>query len=87
MYVAAWLSDILVESSTGTRPSVNGLSEFTRTSAVRWVTTREIPLGCFKAARYNTGLTRDVVVYILMVVYLSKGDMTRDVMVYFLIAV
>ena len=25
MYVAAWLPDILVESSTGTRPSVTGL--------------------------------------------------------------
>ena len=24
-YVAAWLQDILVESSTGTRPSVTGL--------------------------------------------------------------
>ena len=34
-YVAAWLPDILVESSTGTRPSVTGLSDVTQTSDVR----------------------------------------------------
>ena len=52
-YVAAWLPDILVESSTGTRPSVTGLSDINRTSAVKWVTTRELTLGCFKATRYT----------------------------------
>ena len=55
-YVAAWLSDILVESSTGTIPSVTGLSEITRTSAVRWLTTRELPLGCFKDTQYTASL-------------------------------
>ena len=54
MYVAAWLPDILVESSTGTRPSVNCISNDTQTSAVQLVTTREIPLGCFKVTWYNT---------------------------------
>ena len=34
MYVAEWLPDILVESSTGIRPSVTGLSNVTQTSAV-----------------------------------------------------
>ena len=52
-YVAAWLPDILVESSTGKRPSVTSLSEVTRTSAVQWVTTRELLLCCFKATRYT----------------------------------
>ena len=52
-YVSEWLTYILVESSTGTRPSVTGMSNVTRTSAVRWVTTRELPLGCIKAARYT----------------------------------
>ena len=33
-YVAAWMPDILVESSTGNRPSVTGMSGVTRTSAV-----------------------------------------------------
>ena len=50
-YVAAWLPDILVESSTGTRPNVTGLFDVPRTSAVRWVTTRELPLGFIKATR------------------------------------
>ena len=53
MCVAGWLTDILVESSTGTRPSVTGLSDVTRMSIVQWVTTREIPLGCIKATRYT----------------------------------
>ena len=43
-------------SSTGTRPSVNILSDVTRTSAVRWVTTREIPLGCIKATWYTAAI-------------------------------
>ena len=34
-YVAAWLPDILVESLTGTRPSVTGLSDFTQMSVVQ----------------------------------------------------
>ena len=33
-YVAEWLPDILVESSTATRPSVTGLYDVTQTSAV-----------------------------------------------------
>ena len=53
-YVAAWLSDILVDSSTGTRPNLTFLSEVTRTSAVRLVTTRELTLVCFKATQYTT---------------------------------
>ena len=40
----AWLPGILVESSTGTRPSVTGLLDVTRMSAVRLVTTRELTL-------------------------------------------
>ena len=48
-----WLPAILVESSTGTRPSVTGLSDVTRTSDVKCMTTRDIPLGCFKATRYT----------------------------------
>ena len=56
-YVAVWLPDILVESSTGTRPSVTGLSDVTWTPAVRLVTTRELPLGCIKAKRYTAGET------------------------------
>ena len=35
MYVAAWLPDILVECSTGNRPTVTGLSDVTRTSDVQ----------------------------------------------------
>ena len=35
MYVVSWLPDILVESSTGARPSVTGLSDVIITSAVR----------------------------------------------------
>ena len=66
MYVAAWLPDILVESSTRTGPRVTGLFDVTLTPDVRWVTTRELPLGCIKAKRYtaptplpgfHTGLT------------------------------
>ena len=53
MYVAAWLPDILVESSTGTRPSVTGRYDVTRTSVVRWVTTKQLPIGCIKATRYT----------------------------------
>ena len=34
-YIAAWLSDIIVESSTGTTPIVTSLSHVNRTSAVR----------------------------------------------------
>ena len=48
-----WLPDILVESSTVTRNSVNVLSDVNQTSAVRWLTTRELPLGCFKDTRYT----------------------------------
>ena len=33
-YVAAWLPDILVESSTGTIPSATGIYDVTQTSAV-----------------------------------------------------
>ena len=49
----AWLPDILVESSTGTRTSVTVLSEFTRTYIVRQFPTRELPLGWFKATWYT----------------------------------
>ena len=52
-YVAAMLPDILVESSTGTRPSVNGMYDVTQTSALRLFITRELPLGCFKATWYT----------------------------------
>ena len=58
-YLATWLPDILVESSTGTRPSVTGLSDVTQTSAVRLVTTRELPLGCIKYTRYTSRTPRD----------------------------
>ena len=34
MYVVVWLPDKLVEISTGTRTSVNGLSEVTKMSVV-----------------------------------------------------
>ena len=54
-YVAAWLPDILVESSTGTRPSVTGLYNVTRTPPVWLLATRELPLGYFKATRYTAG--------------------------------
>ena len=56
-YVAPWLPDILVNSSTGTRHSVTGLSDVTPTSAVRWVITRELPLDFIKATRYTTEST------------------------------
>ena len=52
-YVVALLPDILVESSAGTRTSVTVMSGGTRTSAVRLLTTRELPLGCFMATRYT----------------------------------
>ena len=52
-YVAAWLPDMLVESSTGIRTSVNVLFEVTQTSAVQLLTTRELPLRCFKATQYT----------------------------------
>ena len=35
MYVAAWMPDIIVESSTGTRSSMTGLYGVKRMSAVR----------------------------------------------------
>ena len=54
--VAAWLPDILVESSTGTRPSVASMSDVTRTFAVQLVTTRDLPLYCIKAPLYTTDL-------------------------------
>ena len=53
-YVAAWLPDILVEISTGTRPSVNCQSDITRTSTVKLLTTIELPLGYIKATLYTT---------------------------------
>ena len=56
-YVAAWLTDILVESSTGTRHSVTGLSNVTQTPVVQWVTNRELPLDCIKATRYTASHT------------------------------
>ena len=52
-YVAARMPDILVENSNGTRAGVTSLSKITQTSAVLWVTTRELPLVCFKATRYT----------------------------------
>ena len=52
-YVAAWLPDILVESSTGTRPSVNGLSDVTWMSAIRWVTNSNLPLVFTNDIRYT----------------------------------
>ena len=61
LYVAAWLSDILVKSSTGTRPSVTAMYDVTRTSAVQLVTTRELPLGCINSTRYNAGHTMKLV--------------------------
>ena len=39
-YIVAWMPDILVESSTGTRPRVTGLSNVTCMSAVRRLTSR-----------------------------------------------
>ena len=51
-YVAEWLPDILVESSTGTRPSMTGLYDVNQTSSVQLVTTRDIPLVCIKATRH-----------------------------------
>ena len=53
MYVAVWLPDILVESSTGTRNSMTVLYDTTGMSFVQLLTTRELPLGCFKATRYT----------------------------------
>ena len=53
MYVAAWMPDILVKSSTGTRPSVTGLSGVTRTSDVLLMETRELPICCIKATQYT----------------------------------
>ena len=53
-YVAACLPDILVESSTETRPSVTGLSGVTLMSVVLRVETRELPLDCIKATRYTS---------------------------------
>ena len=55
----AWLPDILVESSTGDRPSVTGLFSVNRTSAIQLVTTRELPLGCIKYTRYTSRTPRD----------------------------
>ena len=52
-YVAAWMPYILVESSTGTIPSVTGLFGVTRMSVIQWVTTRALPLCCIKATRYT----------------------------------
>ena len=43
-YVALWLSDILVESSTGTRTRITFLSDINRTSAIRCCPTRELLL-------------------------------------------
>ena len=51
-YVAVCLTDILVDSPTGTRTSVTVLSDVTQTSAVKRLTTRELPLGCFKDTQY-----------------------------------
>ena len=53
MHVAVWLPDILVESSTGTRTSVTVLSGVTGMSAVQLFPPRYLPLGLFKATRYN----------------------------------
>ena len=36
-----------------TRTRVTVLSDVTKTSAVHLLTTRELPLGCFKAKRYT----------------------------------
>ena len=47
------LPDILVESSTGNKPSVNDLSDVTRMSTVQIVKTRELPLDCIKATQYT----------------------------------
>ena len=35
---------IIVDSSTGNRPSVTGLSDVTWTSAVQWLATMELPI-------------------------------------------
>ena len=51
MYVAEWLTDILVESSTGTRPSMIGLYDVYRTSSVRWMKNRELTIGCIKVTQ------------------------------------
>ena len=52
-YAAVCLLDIIVESLTGTRTSVTVLSDITWTSVMKWLTTRELPLGWFKATRYT----------------------------------
>ena len=44
-YAAVWLPDILVDSSTGNRTSVTGLSEVTKSFVIRLFPTRELPLG------------------------------------------
>ena len=73
-YVAAWLWDILVESSTGNRPHVTGLSNVTQTPAVRWVKTRELPLDFIKATSY-TALTQMIRVQEIIKVKFWDVDM------------
>ena len=52
-YVEEWLPDIMVESSTGTKHSVTGLSDINRTSTVQLVTSRELPLCCSIVTRHT----------------------------------
>ena len=58
--VVAWISDIVVEISNGTRPSGTVLSDVNQISAVRILTSKELHLGYFRATRYTAdSLTRD----------------------------
>ena len=65
------MPDILVGSSTGTRPSVTGLSDITQMSDVQRMKTREIPIGFIKAKRYTAVRTIKVLLVEVVILILN----------------
>ena len=63
-YIAAWLPDIQVESSTGTRDRVTVMYDVTWTSEAKLLTNRELTLGYFKATRYTAGTIVHSLIYL-----------------------